>query len=76
DKGIPIESVRMMHMEEAVNDMRALEMLSNLIGKDEAVSLIEKDIEPIEFDKYPKSASYILETRKRINRAVMDALHK
>lgn len=76
DKGMPIESVRMMHMEEAVNDMRALEMLSGLIGKDEAVSLIEKDIEPIEFDKYPKSASYILETRKRVNRAIMDALQK
>ena len=76
DKGMPIESVRMMHMQEAVDDMRALEMLSSLIGKEEAVRLIEENIEPIEFDVYPKSASYLLETRKKINRAIMNNLSK
>lgn len=74
DGGMPIESVRMMHMNEAIYDMRALELLSSLIGKEKTVALIEKDIDPIEFDVYPKSASYILETRKRVNREIMKAL--
>ena len=76
DNGMPIESVRMMHMNEAVCDMRALELLASLIGKEEAVRLMEENIEPIEFDKYPRSAAYLLETRKRINRAIIQNLKK
>lgn len=76
DNGMPIESVRMMHMNEAVCDMRALHMLASLTGKDEAVKLIEENIEPIEFDKYPKSAAYLIETRRRINRAIIENLKK
>lgn len=76
DNGKPIESVRVMHMNEAVCDMRALQLLASLIGKEEAVKLIEEGIEPIEFDKYPKSASYLLETRRRINHAIIENLNK
>ena len=71
--GQPIESLRMMLMDEAVNDIRALEMLQELKGRDFVMALVEKDIPPIEFDSYPKDADYLLNLRRCVNAEIVKA---
>lgn len=72
--GQPIESIRMLTMAEAMQDLRAMNLLSSLKGKDFVMNLIEDGIEPIEFDRYPKDAKYLLNLRKRINLEIMKAI--
>ena len=52
---------------QAVNDLRAFETLEQYIGKKAVVSLIEEDVSPIEFDRYPRDAEYLLKLRHKVN---------
>lgn len=61
------ESVRSEVFYEALQDMRALNLLSNLIGKSSTISLIEKDFGIITFTDYPRGTEYMLKLRKIIN---------
>ncbi|MBQ3078578.1 MAG: DUF4091 domain-containing protein [Clostridia bacterium] len=70
----PIESIRIMLMDEAVNDMRALDLLESLRGKDFVMNLIEDGVAPIEFDVYPKDGAYLLNLRKKVNREIERAV--
>lgn len=62
-----LESVRSEVFYEALQDMRALNLLSNLIGKSSTISLIEKDFGIITFTDYPRGTEYMLKLRKIIN---------
>ena len=62
-----VESVRSEVFYEALQDMRALNLLSNLIGKSSTISLIEKDFGKITFTDYPRGTEYMLKLRKIIN---------
>ena len=68
--GKPIVSMRMMQVLEAYQDMRAMQLLETLAGREAVLKLIDEGIEPITFDKYPHSDDYVLGLRERINRAI------
>ena len=70
----PIESIRLMVMDEAMNDIRALRLLESLKGREFALKLIDEGIEPLEFDRYPASPNYLLNLRKRVNAEIEKAL--
>ena len=73
----PIPSLRMKVLAYALQDLRALQALSARIGKRAAVQLLEQDLAaPITFDNYPRDATWLLQTRERINRALVQAQHE
>ena len=73
--GVPEESIRMMVTDEAMNDLRAFELLESLRGRDFVLALIEDGLErPIAFDHYPTGDAYLLRLRERVNREIMSAL--
>lgn len=73
--GTAVESLRMMVLTEALNDLRALKLLESLTSKEFVMSLIEDDITgPITFYSYPKSPDYLLNTRARVNQAIKERI--
>ena len=68
--GQPVVSMRMMHVLEAHQDMRAMQLLESLAGREAVLKLIDEGIEPITFDRYPHSDDYVLGLRSRINKAI------
>ena len=70
-----LESVRSEVFFEALQDMRAMSLLAQKIGKETAVSLIENKFGKITFTQYPRGFRNMLMLRKNINRE-LDILHK
>lgn len=71
----PIESIRLEVMYDALQDLRALERLEGLIGREKTLSLLEEDLdEPLTFSRYPRSENWLLDKRARINRAIRELL--
>lgn len=69
--GKPEESMRIMLMDETMNDLRAMKYLEELAGRDAVMECIEHiPEEEITFKKYPRSITYITDCRERINAAV------
>lgn len=67
----PEESIRMMVHEEALQDLRACELLESLAGRDFVMECIEEDLaEPLTFKRFPKSDHYMIALRNRINREI------
>lgn len=65
------ESLRLMAMYEAMTDLRALQKLETLAGRDFVMHLIEGELaEPITFKAYPKSAEYLIRLRNRVNEEI------
>lgn len=66
--GEPEESIRMMVLCHAMQDVRALEQLAALKGRDFALAVLDEGLtEPITFSRYPKSDLWLLEKRNQIN---------
>ncbi len=72
--GEPWPSLRQVVFHEALQDLRALLLCQQLFGRAYTMALLEEGIEPITFRRYPRSAEYILDLRRRINRAIRDHL--
>lgn len=69
--GEPEESIRMMLMDEAMNDLRAMKCLEELCGREAVMQCIEStEEEQITFAQYPRSISYLTKCRERINREI------
>ena len=67
----PIESIRLEVFYEALQDLRALELLEGTIGRAAVLALLEDGLEyPITFSEYPKDAEWMLLKREQINRAI------
>jgi hypothetical protein len=67
----PIESIRLEVFQEGLQDMRALQLLESLIGREQVLRMIEKDLdEPLTFSKYPTDAAWLLKLRESINTAI------
>lgn len=68
----PIESIRLEVLYEALQDLRALELLEQKIGKEQTIKLMEEGLtEPLTFSVYPKgSGEWLLAARERINQAL------
>lgn len=75
--GLPEESIRMAVTTLALQDIRALNWLADLIGKDRAISLVEENLsQELTFSSYPEDPSWLLKTRQRVNQAIMSAAKK
>jgi hypothetical protein len=67
----PIESIRMEIFYEGLQDMRALQLLESLIGRDKVLKMIEDGLqEVLTFSKYPTDAAWLLKLRESINLAI------
>lgn len=63
-----VESIRLLVLQEALQDMRAFKLLEKLTSYEDVMKIIERNVsEPITFFRYPKSSSYILRVREEIN---------
>lgn len=73
----PVSSIRLALLREAMQDIRALKLLEDLIGKQETVKLLEGNMDqPLTFKHYEKRASWLLEMRERVNQMVKAQLQK
>ena len=67
----PIESLRMEVFYEALQDMRALQLLGRLIGKERVISILEQGLDTaLTFKAYPIDINWLLEKRDEINRMI------
>lgn len=70
----PLEFLRIKVFNEALQDLRALELLEELIGRDEVLKVLEEDLEdPITFSQYPTDLEWLLVKREQINRKIAEA---
>lgn len=78
EDGMPEESIRMMVLDEAMNDVRALNYLSELIGRDKVLEMVDEGLKtPLTFDQYPawpKDREYLARLRRRVNDAICSVL--
>lgn len=66
--GMPEESVRLMVLYEALQDVRALELLESRVGRERVCGIISEGLdEPITFKKYPKDSAWLTGLRERVN---------
>ncbi len=66
--GKALYSLHAVHFYEALQDMRALQLLGEKLGRDAVVSLIDEDCDvPMTFASYPHSQEYLLSLRERVN---------
>lgn len=66
--GCPVESIRMMVMQQAMHDMRALQLLETLRGRQAALSCIGQGLENgLTLTDYPKGEAYLIRLRNRVN---------
>lgn len=73
--GEPMESLRSMQMRAALADMRALELLESLTGREHVQELIDGLAEyEVTFRHYPRGERYILDLRERVSREITDGL--
>lgn len=71
----PIDSLRWEVFREALQDLRALELLESLAGREEALRLIESCADgELTFSRYPTEKDWLLGTRAKINQAIRDKL--
>lgn len=67
----PLNSLRLNVFYDGLQDMRALQLLEEKVGKDAVVKLMENGTdEPITFSEYPHNASWLLENREMINQEI------
>ncbi|WP_176013417.1 DUF4091 domain-containing protein [Victivallis sp. Marseille-Q1083] len=70
-KNGPLDSIRYEVFRDGLQDMRALELLEKKIGRPAVLELLEGDLGyQLTMKRYPRSASWLLEVRNRINRAL------
>lgn len=65
DEG-PIPSLRLIVFNEALQDLRVLQLLEKYIGRNEVIKLIENITGEIAFDKCAQNANIILKMREKI----------
>lgn len=67
----PEESLRMLVTAEAFQDMRALQWLEQLTGREAVEKAVGAEFT---FEEYPRGAKWLLDMRKRVNAAICEAL--
>ncbi len=71
EDGTPKESLRLCVMQEAMQDLRAMQLLESRIGHDKAVAVIEKAAgRPIAFDDSCFDAAAVTAIRRAVNEAI------
>jgi len=68
----PIDSLKYEVFMEALQDMRALNLLEEKIGRDATLELLEGGLDcPLKMDHYPREADWLLERREKINQKLV-----
>ncbi|MCL2194953.1 MAG: DUF4091 domain-containing protein [Oscillospiraceae bacterium] len=65
--GETLASTRLKVFREALQDLRALQLLEANIGYDATLALVEDGIAPITFTEYPRTNEWLLGLRERVN---------
>lgn len=69
----PVESIRLKVFYEGLQDLRALQLLTNKMSKEELMTLLENNVdEPITFHKYPRESEWLLQKRAAINALIKE----
>lgn len=67
----PIESIRLEVLAEALQDLRALELLEQKLGREGVIALLEEDLqEGISLTVYPRDSEWYLRKREQINAVI------
>lgn len=69
EDGQPIPALREVVFCEALQDMRAAQLLESLTDRQTVLDILQRDSE-ITFTEYPRNSDYLLETREEINRQI------
>lgn len=73
--GKPVDSIRSMLMERAMEDLRAMYHLEKLTDRETVMKcLMEEENGEVTFRSYPQKASYLVEVRENINAAIRAAV--
>lgn len=73
--GKPVPSIRELVFFEALQDMRAMTLLSEKLGHESVLKFIENTLgEEIDFKHYPHNPELLLKLRERINREIETTL--
>lgn len=75
--GSALSSIRLKAMNEAFQDMRALQILEKMIGKNEVLKILETqngESFNLTFSDYPRSEKWHLQKRNEINRKIKEML--
>lgn len=73
----PIESLRIVVFHDALQDVRALELLESYIGRKKVVEMIEKEAGmEISFKQYPHNSQFLLNLRSKVNEAIKEEQNK
>ncbi|WP_339266912.1 DUF4091 domain-containing protein [Paenibacillus sp. FSL K6-1330] len=71
----PIESIRLKVFQEALQDLRALQLLETQIGREAVLQALEEGLEePITFKTYPREQEWLLSKRQLINDKIKESL--
>ena len=72
-----LESLRIVVFYEGLQDVRALKLLEQYIGKEKVVGIIEEMAGmEIRFDKYPHDKNFLLALRERVNQEIKKCVEK
>lgn len=75
--GLPIESIRMAVTRDAMQDLRAFEMLASLEDHSFVVRLMEEELnEKITFAQYPHQDAYLKKLRAKVNTEIVKRITK
>ncbi len=73
--GTPLESIRLMTLEEAMQDIRAMELCEKYYSHEEVVLAMEEELgESITFERCAHSEQEMLRVRERINRMIAEKI--
>jgi hypothetical protein len=67
----PIDSIRYEVFREALQDLRALQVLESLVGRERILELLEEGlVKPVTFSEYPREAGWLLSLREKVNQLI------
>lgn len=73
----PIESIRLEVLNEALQDLRALQLLESLVGREHVLALVEEGLDhEITFEHYPQGLEWYLQKREQINMEIREKTTK
>ena len=67
----PLTSLRLKVFYDGLQDMMAMQLLEDKIGREKVIELIESK-QQLKFTDYPRSAQWLLETREKINQMIKE----
>lgn len=71
--GTPLLSLRLPVFMDGLQDMRALQLLESLAGREKALAVLEEGLtKPLTFRDYPHEDEWLLDVRERVNRAISE----